>query len=140
MAELLSDIQRIEAGVVLLVDGLVETDKLGAGSADSSTFLRGDQTWSSPGASSTNIKQTEIDFGETPVAEASFLVTDVDVGGTSQLIASVAYEAPTGKDLDELDMDGLDLKLAPGAGQFTIYARGMDGYVADKFKINYLIG
>ena len=52
----------------------------------------------------------------------------------------MAYEAPTGKDLDELDMDGLDLKFGPGTGQFTLYARGLDGYVADKFKINYLIG
>lgn len=103
-------------------------------------FLREDGTFASPGASSTNIKQTEIDFGATPVAEASFLITDADVSAGSQLIGSVAYEAPTGKDLDELDMDGLDLKFAPGAGEFTVYARGMDGYIADKFKVNYLIG
>lgn len=103
-------------------------------------FLRADGSFASPGASSTNIKQTEIDFGATPVAEASFLITDADVSGTSQLIGTVAYEAPTGKDLDELEMDGLDLKFAPGTGEFTLYVRGRDGYVADKFKINYLIG
>ena len=118
----------------------VPTAQLGSGVADSSVFLRGDSSWASPGASSTNIKQTEVDFGADPVAEASFTITDADVSGTSQLIASVAYEAPTGKDLDELDMDGLDLKCGPGTGQFTLYARGLDGYVADKFKINYLIG
>jgi hypothetical protein len=87
-----------------------------------------------------NIKQTEIDFGVTPVSEASFTISDVDVSATSQLIGYVAYEAPTGKDLDELEMDGLDLKFAPGTDEFTLYARGLDGYVADKFKINYLIG
>lgn len=86
------------------------------------------------------LSQTEIDFGSTPVSEASFIVTDANVTASSQLIGSVAYEAPTGKDLDELEMDGLDLKFAPGAGQFTLYARGLDGYVADTFKINYLIG
>ena len=105
-----------------------------------SNFLRADGTFASPGASSTNIKQAEIDFGATPVCEASFLITDADVSATSQLIGTVAYEAPTGKDLDELDMDGLDLKFAPGVGQFTLYARGQDGYVADRFKINYLVG
>ena len=88
----------------------------------------------------TNIKQTEIDFGATPVAENSFLITDADVLVGSQLIGNVAYEAPTGKDLDELEMDGLDLKFAPGSGQFTLYARGLDGYIADKFKVNYLVG
>ncbi len=88
----------------------------------------------------TNIKQTEIDFGTTPVAEASFVIADADVLVGSQLIESVAYEAPTGKDLDEMEMDGLDLKFAPGSGQFTLYARGEDGYVADKFKVNYLVG
>lgn len=87
-----------------------------------------------------NIKQTEIDFGAVPVAEKSFTITDVSVLITSQLIGNVAYEAPTGKDLDELEMDSLDLKFAPGAGQFTLYARGLDGYIADKFKINYLVG
>lgn len=89
---------------------------------------------------SANIKQTEIDFGTTPVSEASFLITDADVSAGSQLIGSVAYEAPTGKDLDEMEMDTLDLKFAPGSGAFTLYARGLDGYIADKFRINYLVG
>src|SRR5258706_8606475 len=73
-----------------------------------------------------NVKQTEIDFGTTPVSEASFTITDSDVTATSQIIGTVAYEAPTGKDLDELEMDALDLKFGPGAGQFTLYVVGQD--------------
>ncbi len=105
-------------------------------------IVGGEQTTlhSHPGGGTLDIKQTEIDFGTTPVAEASFIITDTSVLVTSQLIGNVAYEAPTGKDLDELEMDGLDLKFAPGSGQFTLYARGLDGYIADKFKINYLVG
>jgi hypothetical protein len=110
------------------------------GTPDGTKFLRDDEVWASPGASSTNIKQTEIDFGTTPVSEASFLITDVDVSAVSQLIGWLAYEAPTGKDLDELEMDTIDLKFAPGVGEFTLYAKPLDGYVADKFKVNYLIG
>jgi hypothetical protein len=87
-----------------------------------------------------SIKQTEIDFGATPVAEASFTIVDAAVTPSSHLIGQVAYEAPTGKELDELEMDALDLKFGPGSGQFTLYARGLDGYVADTFKINYTIG
>jgi hypothetical protein len=85
-------------------------------------------------------KQTEIDFGTTPVSEASFTVGDEDDFVDSRITGDVAYEAPTSKDLDELDMDGLELKFAPGDKALTIYARARDGYVADKFKINYLIG
>lgn len=110
--------------------------KLPGGTA---TFLRADGAFASPTASA-SISQTEIDFGTTPVAEASFLITDAAVSAASRIIGTVAYVAPTGKDLDELEMDGLDLKFAPGSGQFTLYARGLDGYVADKFLVNYSVG
>ncbi len=89
---------------------------------------------------STSIFQTEIDFGSLPVAEASFTVSNAGVTPTSNIAGSVAYVAPTGKDLDELEMDGVDLKFGPGSGQLTIYARGQDGYIADKFKISYVVG
>ncbi len=85
-------------------------------------------------------KQTEIDFGTTPVPEASFTVSDEDVTTASRLFGGVSYEAPTSKDLDEIEMDELQLVFAPGDKQFTLYARGRDGFVADKFKINYFIG
>lgn len=98
-------------------------------------MLEGD---AAPGA--VNIKQTEIDFGSVPVSEASFIIIDADVIASSQLIGNIAYEAPTGKELDEVEMDAIDLKFAPGVGQFTLYATGIDGYLADKFKVNYLIG
>lgn len=110
--------------------------KLPGGTA---TFLRADGAFASPTASA-SISQTEIDFGATPVAEASFTITDAAVSAASRIIGTVAYVAPTGKDLDELEMDGLDLKFAPGSGQFTLYARGLDGYVADKFVVNYQVG
>lgn len=90
--------------------------------------------------SGASISTTEIDFGTTPVAEASFLITDATVTALSRIIGGVAYVAPTGKDLDELEMDGLDLKFAPGVGQFTVYARGLDGYLADKFVLYYQVG
>lgn len=86
------------------------------------------------------MKQTEIDFGSTPVSEASFTIGDESVLATSRLSGTVAYEAPTGKDLDELDMDQLDLKFAPGNLAFILYATALHGaYVAGTFKINYQI-
>lgn len=87
-----------------------------------------------------SVSQTEIDFGSLPVAEASFTVVDASVTPTSRIVGHVSYEAPTGKDLDEIEMDVLDLSFGPGNGQLTLYAKGTQGYVADKFKVNYVVG
>ena len=83
--------------------------------------------------------QVEIDFGSVGLSEQSFTITDPSVSVGSKIIGSLAYVAPTGKDLDELDMDGIDLKFAPGAGQFTLYVKWLEGYLAGTFKINYLV-
>jgi len=99
-----------------------------------------------PGSTSTvatgvSPKQTEVDFGTTPVADGTFVVVDAAVTAADQIITNVAYEAPTGKDLDEIEMDVLDIRAAAGAGQFTLYVTAVDGsYLHDKFKINYIAG
>ena len=90
-----------------------------------------------PGAT---VKQTEVDFGTLPLYAQEFIVVDSDVTLTSHLIGTVAYVAPTGKDLDEMEMDNIDVKFAPGSGQFTVRVTGEEGYLADTFKINYLVG
>ena len=99
-----------------------------------------DVTIAATGGGSADIKQTEIDFGSTPVSEASFTVVDAGVSGSSQLTGQVAYEAPTGKDLDEVEMDAFHLSFGPGSGQFTLFIQSLEGLVIGKFKINYLIG
>lgn len=86
------------------------------------------------------VAQTEIDFGATPISEASFTITDANVTASSKIVAMVAYVAPTGKDLDEIECDELDIKCGNGSGTFPMYVKGMEGYVHDKFKINYIIG
>jgi hypothetical protein len=83
------------------------------------------------------VKQAEVDFGSTPVESATFTITDTNITAASNIVGQIAYVAPTGKDLDELEFDSFDLRFAPGAGQCTLYARSLEGYVADKFKINY---
>ena len=105
------------------------------------TFLRADNTWASPGASSTNIKETEVDFG-TAVNQRSksFTVTDADVSGTSQLIVTHALSAATGKSQDENEMDALVCRAVPGTGQFTVFVESLFGSVAGPFKLHYLVG
>jgi hypothetical protein len=89
----------------------------------------------------TSITQTEIDFGTTPLSEQTFTITDAAAIVGSKIIATLAYDAPTGKDLDELDMDDIVIKCGNATtGSFSMYVCSNDGsYLADKFKINYVI-
>jgi len=74
------------------------------------------------------VSQTEIDFGSLPVAEMEFTILDANVTATSKIIASVAYDAPTNKDLDELEMDDLQIKCGQAAaGLFKMFVRTADG-------------
>jgi hypothetical protein len=85
--------------------------------------------------------QTEVDFGSTPVSEMSFSIFEPFCNSSSRVIASMAYDAPTGKDLDELEMDNLIIRAGNCiANEFTLYISSSDGsYLEGKFKINYLI-
>jgi hypothetical protein len=84
------------------------------------------------------IKQTEIDFGPIPIDSTNMLISDAGITTSSFIIGSIAYVAPTGKSLDELEFDAFDLRFAPGTGQCTLHITSLQGLVADKFKINYI--
>jgi hypothetical protein len=85
------------------------------------------------------LHQTELDFGATPIDENEFTVTDASISAAALITGSIAYKAPTGKDLDEVTMDTFTLSFAPGTGQFTVYAKSLEGYVVGKFFLNYTI-
>jgi hypothetical protein len=85
--------------------------------------------------------RTEVDFGALPVYEKEFTITDASVISTSNITASLAYEAPTNKELDEIEMDMLSISCGQAlVGSFKMFIKSIDGsYLADKFKINYSI-
>jgi len=87
-----------------------------------------------------NNYQTEIDFGTTGVESNTFVITDANVTTSSIITGCLAYVAPTGKDLDELEMDTFNLFFAPGTGAFTVYVTALQGYVAGPYKLNYHVG
>jgi putative intracellular protease/amidase len=89
------------------------------------------------GISFSQSKLTEVDFGALGVEGATFTVTDPDVTAASKMTGQVAYLAPTGKDLDELEFDNFDIMFAPGAGTFDLVVRALNGLVAGTYKIFY---
>lgn len=86
------------------------------------------------------VLQTEVDFGSGNETEKSFTITDPDVATDSQILLTMAGDAPTDKDQDELEMDAFYMWALPGAGEFTLFMRALDGPVHGKFKINYVKG
>lgn len=60
-----------------ITSGTMDTARLGSGTANAATFLRGDQTWAAPGGGSgANVGSTTVDFGAFPGAhEAAVAVT-----------------------------------------------------------------
>lgn len=86
-----------------------------------------------------NVKQIEVDFSDGDT-EKEFIVVDADVSASNQIIAEMSKDTPTGKDTDEVEMDTFEIKCIPGAGQFNMFIRSLEGMVHDKFKVNYLVG
>ena len=85
----------------------------------------------------TKSKLVEIDFGALGVSTATFTIADTDVTANSKMTGAIAYIAPTGKELDELEFDNFDIMFAPGTGTFDMTVRALDGLVAGTFKIYY---
>jgi predicted RecA/RadA family phage recombinase len=86
------------------------------------------------------VLQTEIDFGTTPVESATFTIADAQVSSASNVTAWIAGDAPTGKDADEIGMDDIFLSASASGGNITLFVRGLEGYLHDKFKVNYMVG
>lgn len=94
------------------------------------------------GEDAVTITQTEVDFGSTPLYSQTFTIADSRITSTSKFIAQLAYDAPTGKSLDELDLDNISIQIGLGTaalGSMQIVVTGLTGYLSGKFKINYLI-
>lgn len=106
---------------------------------DNSVDDRTDVTIAATVAASVTVTQTEIDFGASLISYKEFTITDAAVSATSKIIVQMAYVAPTGKDLDEVEADRFYFLAAPGTGDFVLYAECLTGRVKGKFKINYMV-
>ena len=132
------------SGVVTpAISGLLSIQMSGAISGRVATSdTSGNATWQAVTAAATiNIKQTEINWGDGNFqTEKTFTITDADVSATSQILASIANEAVSGKDADENEVDSFVLIAKPAAGTFDLFIKSLEGSVYGGYLVNYLVG
>lgn len=86
-------------------------------------------------------KQVEIDFSTELYTDYKiFTILDNDVKLGDIVIANIAYDAPSNKDLDEIEMDPIICTAGTSTdGSFQLLVRGLQGSLTNKFKVNYTI-
>lgn len=82
----------------------------------------------------------EVDFGTTPVYDATFTVVDAAVSATTEVAVVQSGVAATGRAAGDSLWDGITYAAVPGAGQFTLYAAALPGPVVGPRTILYQVG
>lgn len=106
-----------------IASGTVATARLGSGTANSSTFLRGDQTWAAPTASVAGTT-VEINLGSAWRTDGRFTITDAAITATSKVLCWQAPGPYTGKgtSVDQPTLEPVQIMaVAPASGSATVY-------------------
>jgi len=88
-------------------------------------------------------KIVEVDFGGTPTYTGVFDIIDAEVVAGVSIVAVQVGVAPTGRPLDENEMDMFNIVGAPAipaTGKLRLYISSRMGPVTGKYKFGYTIG
>ena len=84
--------------------------------------------------------EAEIDFGSTPVYDATFTITDAAITSSAKkVIVNPCGKAATGRTADDWQWDGAVFAANPGTGSATVYATFSPGPIVGKRKIQYSV-
>lgn len=80
-----------------------------------------------------------IDFGSTPVSEASFTITDTNITATTEVEAFVVVDSTVDNDQEAHRHAAASWQLAalPASGSFTLYVTCLMDLCWGTFKIRY---
>ncbi len=101
----------------------------------------GSAATASASAFSSSWTEVEIDFGSTPVYDATFTITDAAITSSSVSVAlTPCGKAATGRTADDWQWDGGTFAANPGTGSATCYATFHPGPIVGKRMLQYSIG
>lgn len=90
-----------------------------------------------PSSSSASPVTVEVNCGSMATSEFYQTFTDSKCTPSSNIVAAISGQTPTGKDQDELTMDEILVRVFPMAGAVQIYLRGLEGSIAGTFRVTY---
>jgi hypothetical protein len=124
--------------IVLATSGIFASASLASsGTADATTFLRGDRTWASPGAGSFSVNQTTVALPFVSRSH-SVVVTAASVNSSSKILLSLAGVPET--EANSYDMvELLGMQAVASTGAFTFQANFLTP-IGGNLKINYAVG
>lgn len=151
-----TDIRRIHSQGTAVKDRLYIDDEgnkyIGLSTGRLKVFTEGKSTTLNSDLDSTTVeqgitelisryKQVEVDFGDALYQSYRiFEINDSDAEVGRKILAEVAYEAPTGKSLDEIEMDEFTVNAGCSEkGKINLIVKSLSGNLHDKFKINYWV-
>jgi hypothetical protein len=111
-----------------LTAGTVATARLGTGTANATTFLRGDQTWATPSGGGGGSGTATLNFGAFPGGHETFVtVADASVASGSVIVASIRPAVTADHSADEHYAEAPNFALvvqsiSAGVG-FEVWAR-----------------
>jgi hypothetical protein len=103
-----------------VTSGTIATARLGSGTANSTTFLRGDQTWAAPTAS---VAATTVETSLALGFQGRFTITDAAISATSKVLCWQAPGPYTGKGTraDEATMQPVQvISVEPASGTAVV--------------------
>jgi hypothetical protein len=93
------------------------------------------------GTGGVSLTETEVNFGASPIVTKKFTITDAGVSGTSVIVAAMSATAPTGKTVDDNELDPVHFQAGvPGAGSFTLIGTALAGPIVGNVKVSYVVG
>lgn len=115
--------------------GTMATARLGSGTANATTYLRGDQTWATP-AASVSITAATVTV---PYAERDYLatVTDAAVSGASKIILAPGFYAQTDQN-SPADVDAYVESVGAGSFGLRLTSRPAQ-FIGGEFKFLYTV-
>lgn len=84
-------------------------------------------------------EEIEVDFGNTPVYDFQFTITDSNILSSSKISVEPSGNAATGRTADDWQWDTAVLAASPVNGSATVYGQFFPGPVVGKRKIQYKV-